>query len=69
MNRRRLDADADGCDHNPYGFTIWMAVGGVKGGKVIGETGELGLRAVEDPFTSTTCTQPFPALSAWITPS
>src|SRR5262245_16642552 len=35
-------------DHNPYGFTIWMAGGGVKGGKVIGSTDELGLRAVED---------------------
>ena len=27
---------AEGRDHNPYGFTIWMAGGGVKGGKVIG---------------------------------
>jgi uncharacterized protein (DUF1501 family) len=40
---------ADGRDHNPYGFTIWMAGGGVKGGQVIGGTDELGLRAVEDP--------------------
>jgi hypothetical protein len=39
---------ADGRDHNPYGFTIWMAGGGVKGGKVIGTTDELGLRAVGD---------------------
>ena len=35
-------------DHNPYGFTIWMAGGGIKGGKVIGATDELGLRAVGD---------------------
>jgi hypothetical protein len=40
---------ANGRDHNPYGFTIWMAGGGVKGGKVIGSTDELGLRAVADP--------------------
>jgi hypothetical protein len=40
---------ADGRDHNPYGFTIWMAGGGVKGGKVIGSTDELGLRAAGDP--------------------
>ena len=40
---------SEGRDHNPYGFTIWMAGGGVKGGKVIGGTDELGLRAVEDP--------------------
>jgi len=39
---------AEGRDHNPYGFTIWMAGGGVKGGKVVGSTDELGLRAAED---------------------
>ncbi len=39
---------AEGRDHNPYGFTIWMAGGGVKGGKVIGATDELGLRATGD---------------------
>jgi hypothetical protein len=41
---------AEGRDHNPYGFTIWMAGGGVKGGKVIGSTDELGLRASGDPI-------------------
>jgi len=40
---------SDGRDHNPYGFTIWMAGGGVKGGRVFGSTDELGLRAAEDP--------------------
>ena len=38
----------DGRDHNPYGFTMWMAGGGVKGGQVIGSTDEVGLHAVED---------------------
>ncbi len=38
----------DGRDHNPYGFTMWMAGGGVKGGRVIGSTDEMGLHAVED---------------------
>jgi hypothetical protein len=38
-----------GRDHNPWGYTIWMAGGGVKGGKAIGATDELGLRAVEEP--------------------
>jgi hypothetical protein len=37
-----------GRDHSPYGFTAWMAGGGVRGGKVIGSTDELGFRAVED---------------------
>src|SRR4051794_20725600 len=39
---------ADGRDHNPYGFTIWMAAGGIKGAQVIGTTHDLGLRAVGD---------------------
>lgn len=37
-----------GRDHNPYGFTTWMAGGGIRGGKAIGATDELGFRAVED---------------------
>ena len=36
-----------GRDHNPWGFTIWMAGGGVKGGQSIGSTDELGMYAVE----------------------
>jgi hypothetical protein len=39
----------NGRDHNPYGFTVWMAGGGVKGGQVYGATDEFGFRAVEDP--------------------
>jgi hypothetical protein len=38
-----------GRDHNPYGFTTWLAGGGIQGGKVIGATDEFGLRAVENP--------------------
>lgn len=37
-----------GRDHNSYGFTIWMAGGGIKGGVSLGQTDELGSRAVED---------------------
>ena len=37
-----------GRDHNPYGFTVWMAGGGVRGGQVVGATDEIGLNAVED---------------------
>jgi hypothetical protein len=37
-----------GRDHNPYGFTMWLAGGGIKGGKVIGATDEIGFRAVEN---------------------
>jgi len=41
--------DSLGRDHNPYGFSIWMAGGGVRGGQLIGRTDEIGLRAVEHP--------------------
>ena len=37
-----------GRDHNAYGFTMWMAGGGVKGGMSVGQTDELGSAAVED---------------------
>jgi hypothetical protein len=37
-----------GRDHNPYGFTMWMAGGGVKGGLAYGATDEFGLRAATD---------------------
>jgi len=39
----------NGRNHNPYGFTIWMAGGGVKAGSVIGSTDDIGLRAAEQP--------------------
>lgn len=39
-----------GRDHNAYGFTMWMAGGGVKGGVSVGQTDELGAAAVESPF-------------------
>jgi hypothetical protein len=37
-----------GRDHNPYGFSAWMAGGGIRGGKAIGATDEFGFRAIED---------------------
>jgi uncharacterized protein (DUF1501 family) len=43
-----MSEKGDGRDHNPWGFTMWMAGGGVRGGQTIGATDELGLRAVED---------------------
>jgi len=39
-----------GRDHNAYGFTMWMAGGGIKGGVSVGTTDELGSKAVEDPY-------------------
>ena len=43
------DASQLGRDHNHYGFTMWLAGGGVQGGKVYGSTDEFGFRAVENP--------------------
>ena len=39
---------ADGRDHHIFGFTVWMAGGGIKGGVVHGATDELGFHAVEN---------------------
>lgn len=39
-----------GRDHNSYGFTMWMAGGGVKGGVSVGQTDELGAMAVENRY-------------------
>jgi len=39
---------ADGRDHNPFGFTVWMAGGGVKPGTVYGATDEWGYKAIEN---------------------
>ncbi|MCA9156061.1 MAG: DUF1501 domain-containing protein, partial [Planctomycetales bacterium] len=43
-------AKGSGRDHNSYGFTMWMAGGGIQGGTSVGKTDELGSRAVEDKF-------------------
>ncbi len=40
---------ANGRDHHPYGFSIWMAGGGLKGGIAHGTTDELGFHAEEHP--------------------
>jgi uncharacterized protein (DUF1501 family) len=39
----------NGRDHNHYGFTMWLAGGGVRGGYVHGATDEFGFKAVENP--------------------
>jgi len=49
FGRTPMEQGSGGRNHNPYGFTIWMAGGGVKGGQAIGATDEIGLRAEVDP--------------------
>jgi hypothetical protein len=41
----------NGRDHNPYGFSVWMAGGGIRGGTVYGSTDEFGFQAEENPVT------------------
>jgi uncharacterized protein (DUF1501 family) len=41
----------DGRDHNPQGFTIWLAGGGIRGGTIYGATDDYGYRAVENVVT------------------
>lgn len=48
FGRTPFSQGGNGRDHNPYGFSLFMAGGGVKGGTVYGATDEFGYRAVEN---------------------
>jgi len=48
FGRTPMSEKGDGRDHNPYGYTMVLAGGGVRGGRTVGSTDELGLHAVED---------------------
>ena len=48
FGRTPMSEKGDGRDHNPTGFSMWMAGGGVRGGQAIGATDALGLYALED---------------------
>lgn len=48
FGRTPTSQGTDGRDHNPHGFTMWMAGGGVKGGMAYGATDEFGYYAIED---------------------
>src|SRR5207302_11337278 len=48
FGRMPISQKMTGRDHNPLGFTIWMAGGGIKGGQVVGATDEYGYAAVEN---------------------
>lgn len=39
---------SNGRDHNPFGFSVWLAGGGVKGGTIYGQTDEFGYKVVEN---------------------
>ena len=48
FGRTPMAQGSDGRDHNPYGFTIWLAGGGVKPGTIYGQTDDYGYFAVEN---------------------
>jgi hypothetical protein len=48
FGRTPMAQGTDGRDHNPFGFTVWLAGGGVKAGHIHGATDEYGYHAIED---------------------
>ena len=48
FGRTPFSQGANGRDHNPYGYSVWLAGGGAKGGTVYGATDELGYHATEN---------------------
>ncbi|MFN0128526.1 MAG: DUF1501 domain-containing protein [Verrucomicrobiales bacterium] len=51
FGRTPFSQGSNGRDHNPYGFSVWMAGGGIKGGVAYGATDDLGYRAVTNVST------------------
>jgi len=47
FGRTPLSQGQNGRDHHPYGFSMWMAGAGIKGGQVMGATDEFGVQAVD----------------------
>ena len=62
FGRTPLAEGRNGRDHHPYAFGMWFTGAGVKGGRVLGATDELGLRPIESPLVShdvnVTCASP-----------
>ncbi len=48
FGRTPMAQGSDGRDHNPFGFTMWLAGGGVKGGTIYGATDDYGYHAIEN---------------------
>jgi len=49
FGRMPMSESGTGRDHNPWGYSVWLAGGGVKGGMAYGATDAVGLRAQENP--------------------
>ena len=64
FGRMPISQKMTGRDHNPYGFSMWMAGGGIKGGTIVGSTDEFGYAAAETRRQSMTFTPPSCTCSA-----
>lgn len=51
FGRTPFSQGSNGRDHNPFGFSVWLAGGGIKGGSWYGATDDFGYRATENPCT------------------
>jgi Protein of unknown function (DUF1501) len=51
FGRTPVSESGDGRDHNPYGYTMWVAGGGFKGGLAYGSTDEFGFKAADNPVS------------------
>ncbi len=51
FGRTPFSQGSDGRDHNPHGFSVWLAGGGVKGGSIYGATDDYGYKVVDRPTT------------------
>jgi hypothetical protein len=51
FGRTPMAQGSDGRDHNPFGFSVWLAGGGIKGGTIHGATDDYGYHAVEKPVS------------------
>ncbi|MDA1006101.1 MAG: DUF1501 domain-containing protein [Verrucomicrobia bacterium] len=49
FGRTPTSEGSDGRDHSPYGYSVWMAGGGIKGGTIYGSTDDFGFKAERDP--------------------
>jgi uncharacterized protein (DUF1501 family) len=50
FGRTPFSQGKDGRDHNPFGFSLWLAGGGIKGGAICGATDEYGYHVVDTPL-------------------
>ncbi len=51
FGRTPFSQGSNGRDHNPFGFSIWLAGGGIRGGTIYGATDDFGYRVIENPCT------------------